>query len=238
MLFQGHPQDGNPHPVVLFYFLKNNAVFRVFLSESLKNPNAFDEKLLKKRVKHWSFLMDPRRKAPFPACSDRQKPARNPHQTNLILSASDGTPRALLSAVSRLVGLCTEKGPLIAGFLMFSSHFSIIDPFDGFPWFRGQKGVKRCHSGVKRVSFRGQKQSMLTISGPEDPIGPGQWVPGSIQHLPWMPYDRLWLPGSIGRRYRNRGAASLLRTLPARKESGPLSPGPCSTPRCSHRVAV
>ena len=38
VLFLGYPQDGLPHPVVLFYLQGNSHVSRVFLEESLKNP--------------------------------------------------------------------------------------------------------------------------------------------------------------------------------------------------------
>ena len=56
--------------------------------------------------------------------------------------------------------MCTEKGPLIAGFLLFSSRISIIDPFHGLPWIRsskgpdpGQKGVIRAQTGSKEAKY-------------------------------------------------------------------------------------
>ena len=57
---------------------------------------------------------------------------------------------------SRLIPLCTEKGPLIAGFYDLFSRNSIIDPFDDIVpelAIRGHPGVsnrvKRVQNGIK-----------------------------------------------------------------------------------------
>ena len=80
--------------------------------------------------------MDPLQESPFRACSGSSRMVRTPHQTNLILTVLAGTGNSGLLTVSGLTGVCNEKGPLIAGFSLFSSHFHEIDPFDRNHWIR------------------------------------------------------------------------------------------------------
>ena len=119
--------------------------------------------------------------------------------------------------VSGSTRCAAEKGPLIAGFSMFSSHFPGFDPFDRFDRIRCQKGPGSGHSGVKRHWIRDHP-------GPRTPGQPGQGVPGPIQHLPRMALEGLWLPGSSDRRYSNKEGFSPPYPTTTRRETGPLSP--------------
>ena len=130
----------------------------------------------------------------------------------------------LFSAVSGLAGCVPEKGPLIAGFPVFSSRISEYDPFvNNVPKGDnlGQNGPESSQSGVKRDQIRAHP-------GPREAPSLRNQVPGSIQHLPRISLDRLWLPGSIDRRYGNM-KRTMVRWVPlAREEKRPLSPGHCS----------
>ena len=84
--------------------------------------------------------MDPRQECPFPACSSPSKPARTPHETNLILTVLAGPGNREKVTVSGFIEGVTGKGPLIACFSWFLSRISIFDPFPRFHWIRCQKG--------------------------------------------------------------------------------------------------
>ena len=65
-----------------------------------------------------------------------------------------------------------EKGPLIAGFRVFSSRNSIIDPFD-----------HNCPESDQIDDIpRSKRDQTVPFQGP----GPYPTGPGSIQQLPWM----------------------------------------------------
>ena len=100
--------------------------------------------------------------------------------------------KALIPASSRLGRVCTEKGPLIAGFSCFSSRISIIGPFGTFSGNRCQKGPDPGQKGAIRLnpgSNRARSSQIQSISGPYSLAGPIRRVPGSIQHLLQVPWS-------------------------------------------------
>ena len=106
--------------------------------------------------------MDPRQKGPFLDVTFSSGPARTPRQLNLILTVLRLPGNSVFSPVSGLVGCALEKGPLIAGFSVFSSHFSIIDPFEhNLP-----KVMKTGSKGSKSGSEQGQKGPETGLSRP------------------------------------------------------------------------
>ena len=90
---------------------------------------------------------------------------------------------------------------------------------------------------VKRVRIRVIPGSEGTWIPPYQALRtPGPLVQGDLDlsnTYPGSPWEGPWLPGQNCRRYRNTGAASLLRTTLTRRETGPLSPGHGSRQRCS-----
>ena len=92
------------------------------------------------------------------------KPARTPRQMALNLSAFDNPGNSHFYPVSGLIGVSIKKGLPIAGFSLFSSRISIIDPFpdvarnwsnpgiQGYPT-GGQKGQKLVETGSKEAKY-------------------------------------------------------------------------------------
>ena len=97
--------------------------------------------------------MDPRTESQESARTVLSRTVRTPHQTNLILTVSEGAGFLLFLVFSGLAGCAIKKGLLIAGFSCFLSHFSIIDPFVNSVPEVMNPGSK----GSRKVSIRGSK---------------------------------------------------------------------------------
>ena len=74
--------------------------------------------------------MDPFHGRTLLAITSRPKGIRTPRQMALNLTVLPGPVKTLFPGISGSHGVSIKKGPLIAGFHLFSSRISIIDPFD------------------------------------------------------------------------------------------------------------
>ena len=83
---------------------------------------------------------------------------------------------------------------------------------------QGPERVKSSQTGPEQGQIR-------SISGPMRLKDPGSRVPGYIQHYPGTIWHWLQLPGRNGRAPSNTVVTTVPWVLPARKETGPLSPG-------------
>ena len=116
--------------------------------------------------------------------SDRFRHARsdkNGPNPSLNQPKSDSFSRPgnmLFSVISRLDGVCTEKGPLIAGFRQKVARISIIGPFDNNARIHAIQGDPGPSNRVKSS----QKQS-----------NPGQKRPNTVHLRPkgsWRPWPQ------------------------------------------------
>ena len=107
---------------------------------------------------------------------------RTPRQMALNPSVLHGAGNSVFSPVSGFIALSIKKGPLIAGFLLFSSHFPEIGPFLDVARIlpiQGDPGpsnrVERVNSGLKQ----GQKRPNtvhLRPKGLSQTYPTGTWI--------------------------------------------------------------